>query len=74
MGKKPQPSVLGSLGALSGIGFMIAVPPAILAVAGSWLDGRMHTEPWFLLLGLLLGLTTGIYGAYRLYKSVFDMK
>ncbi|MBO0781011.1 MAG: AtpZ/AtpI family protein [Ktedonobacteraceae bacterium] len=71
MEKKPQPSVLGSLGALSGIGFVIAVPPAILAVAGHWLDGITHTEPLFLLLGLLLGLISGAYGAYRLFKSVF---
>jgi uncharacterized protein YneF (UPF0154 family) len=25
----------------------------------------------FILLGLLLGLITGTYGAYRLFKSVF---
>ena len=31
----------------------------------------IHTGPLFTLLGLLLGLITGIYGAYRLFKSVF---
>jgi ATP synthase protein I len=71
MKNKPQPSVLGSVGALSGIGFMIAVPPALFAIGGHWLDGITHTEPLFLLLGLLLGLISGIYGAYRLFKSVF---
>ena len=71
MEKKPSPSVLGSLGALSGMGFTIAIPIAVGAIAGNYLDGLIHTKPLFILLGLLLGLISGIYGAYRLYKSVF---
>lgn len=74
MERKPRPSSLGlmeSLGVLSGMGFTIAVPIVVFAVAGHYLDGFIHTQPLFLLLGLLLGLVTGIVGAYRLYKSVF---
>ncbi|WP_371859676.1 AtpZ/AtpI family protein [Tengunoibacter tsumagoiensis] len=62
---------MGTLGALSGMGFTIAVPIAFCAVGGYYLDNNLHTGPLFILLGLLLGLTTGIYGAYRLFKSVF---
>ncbi len=70
--KPPTPSILGTLGALSGMGFTIAVPIAVFAILGHYLDGLLHTGPLLVLLGLLLGLTSGIYGAYRLYKSVFQ--
>lgn len=70
MNQKPPPSVLGSLAALGGMGFTLAIPIAIGAIVGSYLDGHFHTGYLFLLFGLLLGLITGIYGAYRLFKSV----
>jgi ATP synthase protein I len=72
MKQKPQPSVWESLGALGGLGFTIAIPIAVGAIAGNYLDGLMNTKPLFILLGLLLGLISGIYGAYRLFKSVFQ--
>jgi len=66
--KKPSPSVWESLGALSGMGFAIAIPIAIGVIGGTYLDGLVHTKPLFLLLGLLLGLIVGVFGAYRLLK------
>jgi ATP synthase protein I len=72
MKDKPRPpSVTGTVGALSGMGFTIAVPIALFAILGNYLDGLLHTGSLFILLGLLLGLISGIYGAYRLYKAVF---
>lgn len=70
--KPPSPTVLNTLGALSGMGFTVAIPIALGAILGNYLDGLLHTGPLFILLGLLLGLISGIYGAYRLYKSVFQ--
>jgi ATP synthase protein I len=70
--KPPTPTVLNTLGALGGMGFTIAVPVALGVIAGNYLDGLFHTKPLFILLGLLLGLISGIYGAYRLYRSVFQ--
>jgi len=61
-----------ALGTLAGIGFTIAVPIALLTIGGYYLDGLTHTKPVFLLLGLLLGLISGIYGAYRLLSRVFQ--
>ncbi len=69
--KPPSPTVLGMVGALSGMGFTIAIPIAAGAIGGNYLDGLLHTKPLFILLGLLLGLIVGIFGAYRLYKAVF---
>ncbi|GLV57477.1 hypothetical protein KDH_43130 [Dictyobacter sp. S3.2.2.5] len=70
--KPPSPTMLTTLGALSGMGFTVAVPIALGAILGNYLDGLLHTGPLLILLGLLLGLISGIYGAYRLYKSVFQ--
>lgn len=68
----PSPKVLSTLGTLSGMGFTIAVPIVLGAILGNYLDGLLHTRPLFILLGLLLGMISGFYGAYRLYKSVFQ--
>ncbi|GAC1358715.1 MAG: hypothetical protein NVS2B12_14670 [Ktedonobacteraceae bacterium] len=70
--KPPTRSIPATLGALGGMGFTIAVPIAFFAVLGNYLDGLLHTGSILVLLGLLLGLISGIYGAYRLYKSVFQ--
>jgi ATP synthase protein I len=66
MKQKPPPSVWGSLALVGQLGFTIAFPIALLAILGHYLDGVFHTAPLFILLGLLLGLISGVYGAYRL--------
>jgi ATP synthase protein I len=74
MDKKPPLTVLEALGTLAGLGFTIAVPIALFTIGGYYLDGFTHTKPLFLLLGLLLGLISGIYGAYRLVSRVFQRR
>jgi ATP synthase protein I len=69
--KPPSPTVLRAVGALSGMGFTIAIPIVIGVVAGQYGDALLRTKPLLLLLGLLLGLVVGVLGAYRLYKAVF---
>lgn len=71
MSKKPPPSVWESLALVGQLGFIIAVPLALGAWLGNYLDGRTHQGSLFLLLGLLLGLIVGIYGAYRLFARFF---
>lgn len=70
MNKKEPPSVWGSLALVGQLGLTIAIPMAIGAIGGSLLDDFIHTRPLFILLGLLLGLISGIYGAYRLFKKI----
>jgi ATP synthase protein I len=69
--KKPPPSVWQSLALVGQLGFTIAVPLALGAILGNYLDGIAHQKTLFLLLGLLLGLIVGIYGAYRLFARLF---
>jgi len=71
MKKKEPPTVLGSLALMGQLGFIIAIPLALGVIGGNYLDGLTHTNNVFLYLGLLLGLISGIYGAYRLFKGLF---
>ena len=66
MKKNEPPSVWASLALVGELGFVIAIPIALGAIGGGYLDGIAHTKDVFLLLGLLLGLILGILGAYRL--------
>jgi ATP synthase protein I len=68
--KNKPPSVWGSMALVAQLGLTIAVPIALLAIGGNYLDQLAHTGHLFLLLGLLLGLISGIYGAYRLFARV----
>ena len=53
----------------------ILIAAATLRVAaassgGLWLDDELNTEPLFVLLGLVLGLTVAAWGTYRLLRDV----
>lgn len=69
MKRQPPHPVWENLALVGQLGFTIAVPIILLAIVGNLLDGWLNTRPLFILLGLLLGLISGIYGAYRLLKN-----
>ncbi len=69
--KKKPPSVWESLALVGELGFIIAIPLAAGALLGNYLDSITHQNSLFLLLGLLLGLVVGVYGAYRLFARFF---
>ena len=46
---------------LLGLGTTLAVTVLAGLGGGYWLDGRLGTRPWFLLLGGTLGLAAGLY-------------
>jgi ATP synthase protein I len=71
MKKKPPPSVWEALALMLELGFVIAIPLALGTWGGNYLDGQTHQGSLFLILGLLLGLIVGIYGAYRLFARFF---
>jgi F0F1-type ATP synthase assembly protein I len=49
----------------AGVGVQFAGAIVIFAFAGWWLDGRLGSEPWFLLLGVFVGAGAGFYSMYR---------
>jgi F0F1-type ATP synthase assembly protein I len=50
-----------ALGAVSGIGFIMAGGALVGWWGGTWLDRRWGTEPWGLLVCLLLGLAAAAW-------------
>ena len=48
----------------AGLGITMGLAIALFAVAGNWLDGRLGTQPLFVLLGVFLGFGAGFYSMY----------
>ncbi len=71
MKKNEPPSVWASLALMAELGLVIALPMVIGVIVGNYLDGITHAGSLYLLLGLLLGLVVGVFGAYRLLAPFF---
>lgn len=48
-----------------GVGLQFAGAIVLFLFAGRWVDARLGTEPWFLLLGVTIGAVAGFYSLYR---------
>jgi F0F1-type ATP synthase assembly protein I len=51
----PRPRAIEELGRHAGLGLKLAGSVALFGAAGWWLDGKLGTTPWLLILGLFLG-------------------
>ena len=63
--KRKDPSMLAALGLASGIGLQLAVTVLVGLGLGYLADRALHTSPWFLLAGLVLGILAGGYSVVR---------
>lgn len=52
-------------GPLFGSGIQLAAAVAVFFFAGRWLDEKLGTSPWLMLLGALLGAGGGMYKFIR---------
>ncbi len=64
--KRKDPSMLAALGLASGIGLQLAASVLVGLGLGYLVDRVFHTTPWFLLVGLLLGVVAGGYSVVRM--------
>ena len=44
---------------LASVGIELAISTVIGLLGGRWLDGKLGTEPYLMIVGLLLGVTAG---------------
>ena len=49
----------------AGLGLQFALAILLFTFAGVWLDGRLHSSPWFTIIGVFLGAGGGLYSMYR---------
>lgn len=52
-------------GPLFGSGIQMAAAIVMMFFAGRWVDGKLGTSPWMMLLGILLGATAGLVHFFR---------
>ncbi len=50
---------------LAGVGFQFVASILLFLFIGKWLDGKLGTEPWLLILGVFVGAAAGFYSMYR---------
>jgi F0F1-type ATP synthase assembly protein I len=53
----------------STVGLELGLAVIIGLLVGQWLDARLGTEPWLLLLFLLFGMVAGFRSVYRLARD-----
>lgn len=69
--KKGGSPVLRAMAVGTSVSTEMAATIVLGYYGGSWLDGRLHTGPWFLLAGVLLGLAAGILGIVKTLQAFF---
>jgi F0F1-type ATP synthase assembly protein I len=67
-------SLLRQAAVLSAIPGFLVVPPVAGVFIGRWLDQRYHTQPWLLLVFLLLGFGSGIRLTVQTLRRVREMQ
>jgi F0F1-type ATP synthase assembly protein I len=50
---------------VAGAGLKFGAAIVLFLFLGRWLDGRLGTEPWLLLAGVVVGAVGGFYSMYR---------
>ena len=63
--KRKDPNMLAALGLASSVGLQLALTVLVGLGLGYLADRAFHTSPWFLLVGLLLGVLGGGYSVVR---------
>lgn len=64
-GKRETRPAASQAGEVLGVGLQFAGAILVFLFLGRWLDGLLGTEPWLLLLGVLVGAVGGFASLYR---------
>lgn len=52
-------------GDMMGVGLQFAASILLFLFVGMWLDGKLGTAPWLLIVGVFVGGSAGFYSMYR---------
>jgi ATP synthase protein I len=62
----PRPTRGGAqTGDLAGVGLQFAGSIILFLLVGMWLDRKLGTDPWLLIVGVFTGGTAGFWSMYR---------
>jgi len=67
-GRGPQFEGMRTAGLLLAIPTLLIVSPLVGFFLGNWLDGKLRTSPWLMLVGLVLGFVTAGRETYKIYR------
>jgi ATP synthase protein I len=54
-----------SVGEFAGLGLQFAASIIVFLYAGQWLDRKLGTAPWLLMIGVFVGAGASFYSMYR---------
>jgi F0F1-type ATP synthase assembly protein I len=54
-----------SVSEFAGVGLQFAVSIIVFLYLGQWLDRKLGTAPWLLIIGVFVGAGASFYGMYR---------
>jgi F0F1-type ATP synthase assembly protein I len=54
---------------LMGLGLQFVVAILLCLYGGMWLDTKLKTAPWLMLIGALIGASAGFYSMFRVLMS-----
>ena len=68
--QKHEASVWSALQLAWELGYLIALPAALFAFGGAYLDKHFHSSPLYLLIGIAIALCISGIGVYRKVRQV----
>jgi len=72
MDKNEKSNWRQALSLLGQLGYVIAIPLVILALAGRFIDKKYGTSPWFLIAGMFLALIISTFWVYRKTAEIMN--
>jgi F0F1-type ATP synthase assembly protein I len=67
-GNEPRTSASGA--EYAGLGLQFAASILVFLYAGQWLDTRLGTAPWLMILGVFTGAGASFYSMYRKLMAI----
>ena len=66
---KPALSGAGSAASFAGLGIQLAISILLFLYLGQWLDKKLGTGPFLLIVGVFVGAAVGIYNMYHMLTA-----